>query len=215
MIFEGEVSWNLYPVADTQPLGEISKILSMDDVVMATTTIKDEVHYSDGVQNTECMNNEIPQPASEDYCNTNAANESVSSIKIKCEPLIEMSSSPQPPMKKIKKESDSFETLNQSVTKLHKFPVMRSCDVVEDEYYYFAMHIVSQLRTLPTRSFIILQERIQSLVTEERLKVLASPDQTGSTTPSSFVHISSPSYNFQSGYQSPSPYHSSQFEKIK
>ncbi|XP_014278442.1 uncharacterized protein [Halyomorpha halys] len=148
----------------------------MDDIMMAKPAIKDEGVYND-IQNSEYID-EIPHPPTETYENIHQMNESGSSIKIKCEPLIEMSNSPQPPMKKIKKEPDTLETLNQCVNKLHEIVVMPSSDIVEDEYYYFAMHIASQLRKLPTRSFIVLQERIQCIVSEERLKTLVSPEQS-------------------------------------
>lgn len=38
-----------------------------------------------------------------------------------------------------------------------------------DEYDAFGVHVANQLRQLPTRSFVILQEKIQSLITKERL----------------------------------------------
>ena len=48
----------------------------------------------------------------------------------------------------------------------------RKIDVGEagDQYSQFGQHVASQLRELPVRRFIILQEKIQQLITEERLR---------------------------------------------
>lgn len=42
----------------------------------------------------------------------------------------------------------------------------------EDQYTIFGKHIVSQMRELPVRSFIQLQNKIQQLITDERLNQL-------------------------------------------
>lgn len=44
----------------------------------------------------------------------------------------------------------------------------------EDEYDTFAKHIANQLCMLPTRRFILLQDKIQNLITIERLNCLDS-----------------------------------------
>lgn len=44
----------------------------------------------------------------------------------------------------------------------------------EDQYDKFAKHISSQLRELPLKSFILLQSKIQNLITEERLASLCT-----------------------------------------
>ncbi|XP_047738262.1 uncharacterized protein LOC125178486 [Hyalella azteca] len=54
-----------------------------------------------------------------------------------------------------------------------------------DQYDAFAQHISLQLRQLPFRSFVMLQEQIQSLISKEMLKnLLQSPVNIISTSPS-------------------------------
>ncbi|PNF22504.1 hypothetical protein B7P43_G14378 [Cryptotermes secundus] len=79
----------------------------------------------------------------------------------------------------------------------------------EDEYETFAKHIANQLRTLPTRSFILLQGKIQNLITIERLNCLdsqASPQLTCSMgspqTPPSLTSPASTSVEAASSYDS-------------
>lgn len=50
-----------------------------------------------------------------------------------------------------------------------------------DEYEIFASHIASQLRQLPIRSFLKLQEKFQSLITQERLDWLPVPSTSTSS----------------------------------
>jgi len=62
--------------------------------------------------------------------------------------------------------------LEQSVNKLHEIALMTNG--TDDEYDRFGLHISAQLKQLPLRSFITLQEKIQSLITQERLKIIDS-----------------------------------------
>jgi len=76
-----------------------------------------------------------------------------------------------PPPKK-KKKCNKSSNLEQSVNKLHEIALMTN--ETDDEYDRFGMHISAQLKQLPLRSFITLQEKIQSLITQERLKIIDS-----------------------------------------
>ena len=58
--------------------------------------------------------------------------------------------------------------LEMAVSKLHNTAELANRDV-EDQYTNFGSHITSQLRELPLRSFLILQEKFQALITQERL----------------------------------------------
>uniref|UniRef100_A0A1B6M247 MADF domain-containing protein n=1 Tax=Graphocephala atropunctata TaxID=36148 RepID=A0A1B6M247_9HEMI len=48
----------------------------------------------------------------------------------------------------------------------------------QDEYDFFAQHIAEQLRKLPTKRFILLQNKIQGLVTAERMEHLTEDPQS-------------------------------------
>lgn len=72
-----------------------------------------------------------------------------------------------PPKKKIKSNKSSLE---QSVSKLHEITLLTN--ETDDEYDRFGMHTSAQLKQLPLRSFIILQEKIQCLITQERLNTM-------------------------------------------
>lgn len=62
-----------------------------------------------------------------------------------------------------------------AVDKLHSIAQLNA-DGTEDEYTNFGMHIASQMRKLPTKSFILLQSKIQNLITAERLASLNDQD---------------------------------------
>ncbi|XP_054259608.1 uncharacterized protein LOC128984325 [Macrosteles quadrilineatus] len=73
-----------------------------------------------------------------------------------------------------------------SVDKLENIAMMVSpqeTETVTDDQYYdrFAKHVGSQLRELPLRSFVLLQQEIQNLITRERLNQI---DFTNQFTPS-------------------------------
>ncbi|KAG8253994.1 hypothetical protein J6590_017377 [Homalodisca vitripennis] len=54
-----------------------------------------------------------------------------------------------------------------------------------DEYDLFAQHIAEQLRKLPTQRFIVLQDKIQRLVTSERIEHLSEVSEKCSSNVSS------------------------------
>lgn len=62
--------------------------------------------------------------------------------------------------------------MEQSVFKLHEIALLTN--ETDDEYDRFGMHISAQLKHLPLRSFIVLQEKNQSLITQERLSIIDS-----------------------------------------
>lgn len=61
--------------------------------------------------------------------------------------------------------------LEATINKLHEVAQLAS-EEPEDQYDTFGKHIASQLRQLPIRSFILLQEKMQQLITAERLLCL-------------------------------------------
>ena len=72
--------------------------------------------------------------------------------------------------------SSNFET---AVSKLEKIAELTNSE--EDQYTQFGNHVASQLRELPIRSFILLQEKIQRLITQERLNFIEVAHQLGSS----------------------------------
>lgn len=78
-----------------------------------------------------------------------------------------------PPQSVKKRRIGKLAKVDQAIAKLQKIaksrPVPSSSNRIPDEYDAFAQHIATQLRTLPVRSFIVLQEKFQSLITKERL----------------------------------------------
>lgn len=59
----------------------------------------------------------------------------------------------------------------KTANKLQQMAELTTGDV-EDQYDRFAKHLTSQFRELPLRSFILLQSKIQNLITEERIENL-------------------------------------------
>ncbi|KAG8258299.1 hypothetical protein J6590_104021 [Homalodisca vitripennis] len=72
-----------------------------------------------------------------------------------------------------------------SLDRLENIAMMASLQetetVTDDQYDRFAKHVGSQLRELPLRSFVLLQQEIQNLITRERLNQI---DFTNQFTPS-------------------------------
>lgn len=84
--------------------------------------------------------------------------------------------------KKLRPNDESTKYFQIAIDNLHDH------EVAEDEYDAFAKHIAAQLRTLPTPNFVMLQEKIQALVTAVRLSSLkevitASDDGTPNVLP--------------------------------
>ena len=70
----------------------------------------------------------------------------------------------------------------------------------EDQYSQFGQHVALQLRELPIRSFVTLQEKIQSLITQERLRIM----DMSMTQPSPSVAVHQPFHTATNDYVSPS-----------
>ncbi|KAG8308580.1 hypothetical protein J6590_106332 [Homalodisca vitripennis] len=96
-----------------------------------------------------------------------------------------------PPHNIKKRRVSKLAKLEQSIAKLQKIAENRpkstaSASKKQDEYDAFAQHMATQLRTLPLRSFIILQEQFQSLITKEKLKTMNPPPSPIMSTGSSY-----------------------------
>jgi hypothetical protein len=93
-----------------------------------------------------------------------------------------------------------------AVNKLQSIAELASTGVndttpVEDQYDAFSKHIASQLRELPMTSFLILQQKIQELITQERLAQLnqvqlvlssanSNSNDDGNTLSNKYVYVS-------------------------
>jgi len=93
----------------------------------------------------------------------------------------------KPPPSRNKREPDRIVAVESGVSKLQNLSQNRH---LEDQHDRFGKHVAEQLRELPLRSFVVLQEKIQSLLTNERLHSMNTPSSLASyassviTTPS-------------------------------
>lgn len=71
-----------------------------------------------------------------------------------------------------KSTENRLRMVESAISKLQD--IAQSCPI-EDEYDSFAKHIAMQMRQLPVHSYVMLQEKIQSLITIERLRNMESP----------------------------------------
>lgn len=83
--------------------------------------------------------------------------------------------------KLLKRRKQLSNRFDNTVNKLQHIAQLTSEDT-EDQYDIFGKHLASQLRDLPLRSFILLQSKIQNLITEERLNNLNNSNIVQSTT---------------------------------
>ena len=96
---------------------------------------------------------------------------------------------PIEPTRKLKKRKTQNITsrFENVVLKLHDIATTANCEA-EDQYTVFGHHMASQLRQLPIRSFLIAQEKIQNIITQERLRATEitynSPSSSCSYQPS-------------------------------
>lgn len=72
-----------------------------------------------------------------------------------------------PPEKKFKSNNSSLE---QSVSQLQEIALLTN--ETDDEYDRFGIHIAAQLEQLPFGRFVILREKIQRLIAQERLNIM-------------------------------------------
>ena len=72
----------------------------------------------------------------------------------------------KPPPSRNKGEPDRIIAVESAISKLQNLS-QNQC--LEDQYDRFGKHVAGELRELPLCSFVVLQEKIQSLLTNERL----------------------------------------------
>lgn len=58
-----------------------------------------------------------------------------------------------------------------------------------DEVSAFGSYVVAQLQALPPRSRLILQDKMKSLITKERLKIIVSPDPSPMLSAASWLYV--------------------------
>lgn len=102
------------------------------------------------------------------------------------------------PPKCSKKSSTKFE---KSVAQLQKIADLTSVDL-EDEHDKFSHFVAAQLRNMPPRSAILLQEQIHGLITAEKLRLLdsGSPCSTSSVMPCTSPSVSDASGSIHDDY---------------
>ncbi|XP_046403076.1 uncharacterized protein LOC124168791 isoform X2 [Ischnura elegans] len=87
---------------------------------------------------------------------------------------------PEPPKKKLKKSVDvADKEISQAIQKLDEIANKTTVDKPYDE---FGKYVAAELRQLPTRAAIILQQEIQKCITNSKLQLLDSetaPEQFG------------------------------------
>jgi HSP90 family molecular chaperone len=96
----------------------------------------------------------------------------------------------KPPLSRNKREPDRIVAVEPAISKLQNLSQNR---YLEDQYDRFGKHVARQLRELPLRSFGVLQEKIQSLLTNERVHCMNTPSSLASYVSS---EITSPSESF-------------------
>ena len=85
-------------------------------------------------------------------------------------------------------EPDRINAVESAISKLQNYKIEDQCD-------RFGKHVAGQLRELPLRSFVVLQEEIQSLITNGRLHCMNTPSPLASYA-STVITCTSPSGPF-------------------
>jgi hypothetical protein len=83
----------------------------------------------------------------------------------------------KPPPSRNKREPDRIVAVESAISKLQNLSQNR---YLEDRYDRFGKHVAGQLRELTLRSFVVLQEKIQSLLISERLHCMKTPSPPAS-----------------------------------
>jgi hypothetical protein len=96
----------------------------------------------------------------------------------------------KPPPSRNKREPERIVTIESAISKLQNLSQNR---YIDDQYDRFRKHVAEQLRELPLHSSVVLQEKIQSLLTNERLQCANTPTPLASYVSSV---IPSPSEQF-------------------
>ncbi|XP_069702742.1 uncharacterized protein [Periplaneta americana] len=99
--------------------------------------------------------------------------------------------SPSTPPSSKRAKTTGINAVKEEVTNLQ---CVMSNSNDSDEFQQFANHIATQLKQLPLQNALLLQEKIQSLITRERISCMTSPQaQTPSRTQEvSVVYVSPP-----------------------
>ncbi|MPC58438.1 hypothetical protein E2C01_052443 [Portunus trituberculatus] len=94
------------------------------------------------------------------------------SFKTSDEQAVTKMGAPETPKKllKAKTPKKAASRFEKAVSKLHEIAEMTNGNI-EDQYSSFGNHVASQLREVPLTNFIILQKKIKSLITQERLAI--------------------------------------------
>jgi hypothetical protein len=95
----------------------------------------------------------------------------------------------KPPPFTNKREPDRIVAFESAISKLQNLSQNR---YLEDRCDRFGKHITGQLRELPLRRFVVLQEKIQSLLTNERLHCMNTPSPLASYVSSVITSPSEP-----------------------
>jgi hypothetical protein len=106
----------------------------------------------------------------------------------------------KPPPSRNKREPYRIVAVESAISKLQNLSQNR---YLEDQYDTFGKHIAGQLRELPLRSFIVLQEKIQSLLTNERLNCMNTPSPVASYVSSVITSPSEPVTPYEESDASP------------
>jgi hypothetical protein len=86
-------------------------------------------------------------------------------------------------------EPDRIVAVESAISKLQNLSQNR---YLEDQYDRFGKHVVGQLRELPLCSFVVLQEKIHSLLTNEWLHRMNTPSPLASYVSSVITSPSEP-----------------------
>jgi hypothetical protein len=95
----------------------------------------------------------------------------------------------KPPPSRNKREPGRIVAVESAISKLQN---LSQNWYLEDQYDRFGKHVAGQLRELPLRSFIILQEKIQTLLTNERRHCMNTPSPLASYVSSVIISPSEP-----------------------
>jgi hypothetical protein len=81
--------------------------------------------------------------------------------------------------KSLKRKSDNTSgAVHQAITSLKEVAAANNAANDEDEFSEYAMHVAAQLRKLPLVNALRLQEKIQNLITEERISCVTGADNS-------------------------------------
>ena len=77
-----------------------------------------------------------------------------------------------PPPSRNKREPNRIVAVESAISKLQ---TLSQNSYLEDQYDRFGKHVTGHLREIPLPSFVVLQEKIRSLLTNERLHYMNTP----------------------------------------